>query len=149
MRSRREPDSGRRLVEAALVLVLVQAGVGVVVNLYAHIPGHHPGAHPSSYLGGSFHSVVWALAHATPALATHAGLGLALALLSLAVPVRLLRLGRGGPALWSLLAAALVIGAAFNGASFLDYGHNTSSLVMALLALSAAGCYGLLLPMLA
>jgi hypothetical protein len=34
-----------------------------------------------------------------------------------------------------------VIGAGFNGASFLDFNDNTSSLVMALLALAAVACY--------
>jgi hypothetical protein len=41
----------------------------------------------------------------------------------------------------SVLGALLVIGAGFNGASFLDFGENFSSLLMELLALAALGCY--------
>lgn len=40
-------------------------------------------------------------------------------------------------ALWR----SLVIGAGFNGASFVDFNHNVSSLLMALLALGALSCY--------
>ena len=42
---------------------------------------------------------------------------------------------------WSVLAGLFVIGAGFNGASFLDFAHNISSLIMALLSLVAIGCY--------
>jgi hypothetical protein len=31
---------------------------------------------------------------------------------------------------WSVLGGLLVIGAGFNGASFLDFGHDSSSLIM-------------------
>jgi hypothetical protein len=44
-------------------------------------------------------------------------------------------------ATWSLLGGLLVIGAGFNGASFLDFGGNISSLIMALLAFAAVACY--------
>jgi hypothetical protein len=47
--------------------------------------------------------------------------------------------------IWSILAAALVIGAGFNGASFLDFNNNVSSLVMALLALGSVACYSIAL----
>jgi hypothetical protein len=43
--------------------------------------------------------------------------------------------------LTSILGALLVIGAGFNGASFLDFNDNVSSLLMALLALGALSCY--------
>ena len=44
-------------------------------------------------------------------------------------------------AAWSSLGGLLVIGAAFNGASFLDFNDNVSSLIMALLAFASIGCY--------
>jgi hypothetical protein len=148
VRGRRAPGSGRALVLGTMLLVLAQAAVGVAVNLYATIPARHPGAHPASYLPGSFHSVVWAIGHGETALAAHAALGLALAVLALAVPIRLLRAGRGAAALCSLVAAALVIGAGFNGASFLDFSHDSSSLIMALLAFAAIAVYGITLTLL-
>jgi hypothetical protein len=51
------------MVLGSIVLVLVQAGIGMVVNLDVTIPAHHRGAHPSNYFAGSVHSVGWAIAH--------------------------------------------------------------------------------------
>jgi hypothetical protein len=131
----------RRLVLGAIVLTLVQAGIGMDVNLYVTVPAHHPGAHPSSYFGGSVHSVGWAIAHGTPALAVHASLGLALVIVVIAVAVRAVAVADRAVVAWSILAGLLVIGAGFNGASFLDFNDNLSSLIMALLALGAIACY--------
>ncbi len=41
----------------------------------------------------------------------------------------------------SLAAAAMVVGAGLNGASFLDFGTALSSLLTALLALGSLTCY--------
>jgi hypothetical protein len=131
------------------MLVLAQAGLGMVVNLYVTVPAHHPGAKPPEYFSGSFRSVVWAIGHGPVALAVHAGFGLALVLMALWVAARAVRARAGWVTFTSVLGALLVIGAGFNGASFLDFGQNFSSLLMALLALAAAGCYlagGSLLP---
>jgi hypothetical protein len=86
-------------------------------------------------------SVAWAVAHGAPALVAHAVLGLALALLVIGVAVYAIRLGRRPVGAWSVLAGLLVIGAGFNGASFLDFNNDISSLIMALLALGAVACY--------
>jgi hypothetical protein len=130
----------RRLVLVAIVLTLVQAGIGMDVNLYVTIPDDHPGA-LSSYFGGSVHSVGWAIAHGTPALAIHASLGLALVIVVIAVAVRAVSVADRAVIAWLILAGLLVIGAGFNGASFLDFNHDFSSLIMALLALGAIACY--------
>jgi hypothetical protein len=134
---------------AAVLLVLVQAGVGMIVNLDATIPSHHPGAHPSDYLGGSFRSVVWSIGHGPLALAIHAAFGLTLVLVVIGVSICAARLHHRAIAVWSSIAALLVIGAGFNGASFLDFNDNTSSLVMALLAFAAVGCYSVVMFLLA
>lgn len=47
----------------AATLLLVQTGIGMVVNLYVKVPTSRPGAHPANYFSGSFHSVIWALRH--------------------------------------------------------------------------------------
>jgi hypothetical protein len=129
------------MVLSTILVVLVQSGIGMVVNLYVTVPTHHPGAHPSDYLGGSFHSVVWAIGHGPVALAIHASLGLALVLMVISVAVRAFRLGDGKIVTWSVLGGVLVIGAGFNGASFLDFNNDVSSLIMALLAFGAVACY--------
>ena len=129
----------------ALVLVLVQAGIGMDINLYVTIPAHHPGAHPSNYFTGSLHSVAWAIGHGAVALALHAVLGLALILMTASVAVLSLKVRRRSIGFWAVLAALLVIGAGFNGASFLDFNNNVSSLIMAVLAFGAVVCYAVVL----
>ena len=123
------------------MLVLVQAGIGMIVNLDETIPAHHPGAHPSNYFTGSARSVAWAVSHGAAALVIHATLGLALVALAIVVAVRALRIANRAVTIWALVAAGLIIGAGFNGASFLDFNKNVSSLVMALLALGSVACY--------
>lgn len=131
----------RPLILATAILVLIQAGLGMVVNLYVAIPANHPGAQASDYLTGSLSSIGWAISHGALSLAVHASLGLALAVLAVWVAVRAAVLRRRAVAGWLILAALLTIGAGFNGASFLDYNVNVSSLIMALLAFGALLCY--------
>jgi hypothetical protein len=137
------------MILGAIVLVLVQAGIGMDVNLYVAIPAQHPGARPSDYFGGSARSVAWSVAHGAPALVIHAVLGLALAVLVIGVAVYAIRSGHRPAGAWSVLAGLLVIGAGFNGASFLDFNNNISSLIMALLAFGALACYSAALYLLA
>lgn len=134
---------------AAILLLLVQAAIGMLVDLYVAIPTRHPGAHPSDYFSGSFHSVAWAITHGAAALAVHATLGLALVLTVIGVAINAVRHGGRSIAIWSIIAALLVIGAGFNGASFLDFNDNTSSLVMAMLAFAAIASYSVVLFLLA
>ena len=130
----------------AAVLVVIQVAVGMVVNLYAPVPTHHPGSHPANYFSGSFHSVVWALGHGPVALVIHASLSLALVAVTLVVAARAVKLGPRSVSVTCVLGFLFIVGAGFNGASFLDFaGQNISSLVMALLALAALCCYLLVL----
>lgn len=133
------------MVLTATVLVLIQAGLGMAVNLYVTVPGHHPGARAGDYFTGSVHSVGWAIAHGETALAIHAVLGFAVAGSAIGAAVESVRSRRRAVARWSLLAAVLVIAAGFNGASFLDYNHDVNSLLMALLAFGAIACYAITL----
>jgi hypothetical protein len=133
----------------AILVVLVQSSIGMAVNLYVTVPAHHPGAHPSDYLSGSFQSVIWAISHGALALAIHAALGLALVVMVVAIAVRAIRLRSGSIGALSVLGALLVLGAGFNGASFLDFNNNISSLIMALLAFAAVACYVVVLFLLA
>jgi hypothetical protein len=139
----------KRLILSAVLLVLIQAGIGMVVNLYVTIPAHHPGARPASYFSGSASSVGWAVTHGASALAIHATLGLALVVVVIAVAVRSFAVASWPIRTWSMLGGLLVIGAGFNGASFLDFNHDVSSLIMALLALGAVASYAVVLFLLA
>lgn len=130
------------MILGAAVLVVIQVAIGMVVNLYVTVPAHHPGAHPANYITGSIHSVGWAIGHGAIALAVHGALGLLVVIFAIGVAVRAVMLRTGRTAVSSVLGALLVIGAGFNGASFLDFaGQNISSLIMALLALAALCCY--------
>lgn len=123
------------------LLLVAQIAVGMVVNLYVTIPVHHPGTLPANYFTGSARSVAWAIGHGALALAVHASLGLTLVVIAVSVAIRAVALRGFRAALPSVLGALLIIGAGFNGASFLDFDHTVSSLLMALLALSALSCY--------
>jgi len=135
----------RRNALGTVVLVLIQAAIGMVVNLYVTIPASHPGARPANYFSGSASSIGWAITHGAAALAIHAVLGLALAIMVIGGAIRSFAVASRAVRAWSILGALLVIGAGFNGASFLDFNKSASSLIMALLAFAAVVCYAVLL----
>ncbi len=131
----------RRMTLATALLVILQIALGMVVNLYVTVPAHHPGANPASYLTGSTRSLGWSVSQGPAWLAVHASLGLALVLMAIVVAVYAAAARTGWAAVTSVVGGLLVIGAGFNGASFVNFGHNISSLLMALLALGALACY--------
>lgn len=120
-------------VLAVLVLLLGQFAIGTAVNLYVVVPPHHPGAHPGNYFTGSVHSVGWAIGSGPAVLAAHAALGLFLVLASAIVLALAIGTRRRATTITAVLGAAFIIGAGFNGASFLDSNTNISSLIMSLL----------------
>lgn len=138
-----KPDNRtlRILLLLMVLVILCQAALGMAVNLFVTIPGHHPGSQPSNYLAGSADSIGWSLGHGKVVLAAHVALGLALVVVAIALAVAVLRTRRRAVAAWSVLGGLLTIGAAFNGASFLDFNKDVSSLIMALLAFGAIASY--------
>lgn len=135
----------RGLLLGAILLLLVQSGLGMAANLYATIPARHPGARPKNYFSGSYASVTWVIGNGPAVVATHAALGLTLAVFAIATASWAIRARQRAVAAWTVAGGLLVIGAGFNGASFLDFGHDISSLIMALLAFAAIGCYSIAL----
>jgi hypothetical protein len=130
-----------------LVALLVQFAIGMYVNLFAQIPLNHPGHGAHDFFAGSYHSVAWAETspQAPLILAFHAGLGLFLVAGSLWLAVLAIR-GRRAGVIWAAVLGALcVIGAGFNGASFLNYNKDANSYVMALLFAAAVLCYSVIL----
>ncbi len=125
---------------AACLLLLIQYLLGMVVNLYVVLPGRHPGTGAHDYFTGAASGLRWVIAQGPPWAAAHAALGLALVLAAVA-SIALTR-GNGRPALGtSVLGALAIVGAGFNGVSFLDYGHAFSSMIMAGLWALALACY--------
>ena len=74
-------------------------------------------------------------------LGFHAGLGLLLVLGSLWLVVVAIRGRRAGYVWTAVLGALFILGAGFNGASFLNYNKDANSFVMALLFAAAVLCY--------
>jgi hypothetical protein len=145
------PRSGLlRPLSALVVLVLVaQFLAGIAVALYVQIPSHHPGAHPAEYFSGAARSVTWALVNSgLPWLVVHVVVGILLFLLALALLVVAIRSGRRGYAWATGFGLAGVIAAGFNGASFLNYHEDFSSMLMSGGFALAVTSYmiGLLLP---
>jgi hypothetical protein len=116
---------------AACLLLLAQFLLGMVVNLYLTLPGRHPGAAARDYFTGAASGLAWAILHGPGWAAAHAAFGLALVLAAFASIVLTWRHGTGGATAAAALGALAILGAGFNGASFLNYGHAYSSMIMA------------------
>jgi hypothetical protein len=126
------PRALRVLAHVTFFLLLAQFLMGMVVNLYVVIPKVHPGSTGPDYFGRLLQGVPWAVAHGALPLQLHATLGLALVALSLVLVVLAVRARRRAWVVAALSGAFGVIGAGFNGGSFLNYGHDFSSLFMAI-----------------
>lgn len=123
---------------AAVVILLIEYGLGVWVNLYGHLPASDHGA-----------NVATGFARAVPngpaGLSIHALLGLILIVSASTAVVRAVLARR--PVLVGAAAAGLaaVVVAALSGASFAGNGSNGASMGMAVAAAVAIGAYTLVL----
>jgi len=139
----RAGSAGRLLAvnAAACLLLLAQYLVGMAVNVYVVLPGRHPGSGAGNYFGGAASGVAWVISQGPGWAAAHAAFGLALAVAALAsLGLARRQDGRLVTGL-SVLGALAIVGAGFNGVSFLDYGHAFSSMIMAGLWALALACY--------
>ncbi len=124
-----------------LVVLAVQFVLGMIVNLFVTIPEVHPGSKPSEYFSGSFQSVAWAITQGPLPLILHAVLGLLLVLGGLRLVVHARRLRSRRILVLAVVGDLLILGAGFNGASFLDFNEDFSSMIMATLFALALLCY--------
>lgn len=134
--------AGRRLAVnfAACLLLLVQFLLGMAVNLYVVLPASHPGASASDYFTGAASGLAWVIPDGPVWAGVHAAFGLALVVAAFAGIALTRHSSRAAMAL-SVLGALAILGAAFNGVSFLNYGHDFSSMIMAGLWALALFCY--------
>jgi hypothetical protein len=139
----RASPAGRLMAVNATVclLLLIQYLLGMVVNLFVALPARHPGAGASDYVTGSASGLAWAISDGPAWAAAHAAFGMALALAGLAAIALTWRRGSRLATVTSVLGALAILGAGFNGASFVDYGHDFSSMIMAGLWALALACY--------
>lgn len=121
----------RRGSFAAVVMLIAQFLLGMAVNLFVVIPKDHPGSNPPEYFSGVAQSVAWALLHGHVLLILHASFGLVLVLASVGVLVQAIRSGSRSLIVTAAFGAFGVIGAGFNGGSYLNYHEDFSSMIMA------------------
>jgi hypothetical protein len=131
----------RRTAVALLIALGLQFTVGMVLNLFVELPKTHPGSTGDEYFTRSFTSLGWALSGGGGwALFTHALIGSLIFLGSLAFFVTSLWRRERGWRWVAGLTAFFTFGAFFNGMSFVDYGEDFSSAIMAGCWLVAVTC---------
>jgi hypothetical protein len=131
----------RTITVIILVLLAVQFLVGMLVNLFVQVPSVHPGANAPEYFSGVVQGVVWALLQGPLWLLVHAIVGLLLFLASLILIGFAIAAQRRAWIIVSVIGFVGIVAAGFNGASFMNYGHNFSSLLMSIGFLVAAVPY--------
>jgi len=120
----------RRQSYAISVLLLVQYGLGIGVNLFVTLPRQDHGAG----LGA-------AISNGPVAISIHAVLGLALIVIALATAIRAAIIRHGGIIALAVLGLAALTSAAINGTRFVGTGQNGASMAMALAWAVAMLCY--------
>jgi hypothetical protein len=129
------------LLVVILSLLALQLIVGMAVNLYYEVPKVHPGVNSSNYMVGVDKVLTWAVNQKDLSLKVHVVSGLALVVFSLLFFIWTIAFKRKqliGAAIAGMLG--ILIGA-FNGASFLIYAKDYSSLIMAIGFLIAYSSY--------
>lgn len=120
----------RRASLGALVMLVVQFGLGISVNLYTSLPAK--GSAGDAFSNG-------------PVLALHVVVGLLLIVAAIGLLVRAI-IARHGPVIVAAAAGLLAIAtAATQGFSFVSDGTNAASLAMALATGVAMLCYAIAL----
>lgn len=122
----------RRASFAALVLLLIQYGLGMYTNLYVTVPA-----------GDQGQGFGKAVSNGPAALSVHAVLGFLLILAALGLLVQAVMARYWGVLTASAVALVAIIFAAVQGARFVDQGGpDSASMTMAVLAGVAMLCYG-------
>lgn len=123
---------------AALMILLIEYGLGIWVNLYGQLPASDNGASLSAGFGR-------AVADGPIGLSIHAVLGAVLIVSAVTAVVRSFLARRPvlvGAAIVGLAAVAI---AALSGARFVGHGSDATSMTMAIAAGVAIGAYALML----
>ena len=122
----------RTLTAIILVLLAAQFLIGMLVNLFVQVPSAHPGANAPEYFSGVVQGVAWALLHAPLWLQVHTIMGLLLLIASLVLIGFTIATRRRTWIILSIIGLFGIIAGGFNGASFMNYGHDFSSLLMSI-----------------
>ncbi len=133
--------SPRTLTFVLLLALCLQFLLGMLTNLYVQVPAAHPGSNAANYFVGVAQGVGWGLTQAALFLQLHVIVGLLLFLGSLWLLWRAIALRDRAWIIIATLGVLGIIGAGFNGASFMNYGHDFSSLIMSLAFLFSLVAY--------
>jgi hypothetical protein len=125
----------------SLIFLIVQFLLGMAVNLFVTIPTNHPGANPPEYFSGVAQSVTWAIRHGHVLLIRHASLGLILVLNAVGLLITAIRMRSRDLITVTGFGLFGILGAGFNGGSFLNYNQDFSSMLMASLFAVAVVAY--------
>ncbi len=115
----------------ALVMLIAQFLLGMAVNLFVKVSTDHPGSNPPEYFSGVAQSVTWAILHGNILLAIHAGFGAVLVLAAIGTLIQAIANRRRGIVISAVVGFIGVLGAGFNGGSYLNYHQAFSSMIMA------------------
>ena len=127
----------RRSSLGQLVLLVLQTGLGMGVNLYVSLPTADQGKGVMASFGD-------AVAKGPAALAVHAIFGMLVFINACVLVVFALTVRSGVAKICSVLGWVCIAGAAMSGAAFVNANQdsgNAASLTMALLTLVAVACY--------
>ena len=121
----------RQAYLGVLITLVAQFLLGMATNLFVQIPLDHPGAHPSEYFSGVAESVTWAILHGPLWLVLHASLGLLVVIFGFRLLVMAIRSHHRPTVVTASVGAVAMLGAGFNGGSYLNYHEDFSSMIMA------------------
>jgi hypothetical protein len=121
----------RRASLASLVLLVVQYGVGIAVNLYVTVPKADHGQ-----------GIGTIISTGPAGLTVHIVLGLLLILAAIGLIVQAVIARHRALIVTSVIGLLALAGAAAQGASFVSNGHQSASMVMAVLTGVAVLSYG-------
>jgi hypothetical protein len=128
----------RRSCFATFVMLVVQFGLGIYVNLFVTVPGADH--------GGGFGQ---AIANGPAAITLHIAVGLLLIVAAIGFMVQAVRARHVGLITAAAIGLLAMAGAAASGSTFTSSGHDSASMPMAVLAVVGLLCYGTSLYLLA
>ncbi len=142
LKSAAELNIFRRLAIYMVGLLIVQFFAGMVVNLWTKLPSNHPGTNAHEYFRGVYTVIRWVLTGSgIAALVIH--VSIALLLIAMGVTFIIIAIAKRNR-FWIIvnaIGALFLQGALFNGASFLNYKEQLSSLLMAIFFVLAISTY--------
>ena len=140
---RRAQSIVKALTLWTVAVLLVQFIAGMTVNLFVELPKVHPGSQATEYFSGVVEGIVWAIVNGKAYLQVHVLLGLLLVLGSSTILVLSIATKQRKWVVAGTMGWVGTIGAGFNGGSYLNYGHELSSFLMAVGFLVAIVSYAI------